>query len=653
MPRRLEFWRYAWLITAVIVVAAPHFSYVHVWISALLVSIALWRLLAAEKGWRMPAPWIRIPLVFAGLAGILWGYHRVTGVEAGSALLLVMVSLKLLETKSGRDRTVIAIICFVLMFSMFLREQAIWSVVYLFGGVALCIIALLQADDSQEHIPLADTLRWTARLLTPALPVMIALFLLFPRVPGPFWALPTQSSSATTGLGDTVNPGDITALGRSDAVAFRVRFDGTAPKPAQLYWRGPVMSYFNGRTWSWETRGQSQEDLSPLIKDGPTYDYEITMEPHGRPWLLALESPIAWDHAGASFSPDWQLVADKIVSDRFAYRATSVASGSVPGIESERYLQAMRYLPADSNPRARILARQLRGASHDDRSYLAAILEHFGEQPFVYTLTPPALDQNAVDQFLFSTRAGFCEHYASAFAVLARAGGIPTRLVTGYLGAEQNPLGDYWIVRQSDAHAWAEVWIDNQWQRYDPTAAVAPSRIDFGMDSAIPDAGRSPVLLMRRSPLLGELALSIDAINAAWDQWVLAFGPDTQLAILAKLGIKRPNFRHLLGATVIACGAFLAILAWYLARPATIPADPPLRLYLKFCAKLARVFRRRESAEGPCDYAGAAIAAHPKLNTEIETITKLYLSLRYEHCDNDAALHELRKKIQQFRPQKN
>ena len=222
-----------------------------------------------------------------------------------------------------------------------------------------------------------------------------------------------------------------------------------------------------------------------------------------------------------------------------------------------------------------------------------------------------------------------------------------------YLGAEQNPLSDYWIVRQSDAHAWAEVWIDNRWQRYDPTAAVAPSRIDFGMDSAIPDAGRSPILLMRRSPLLGELALSIDAIHAAWDQWVLAFGPDTQLALLAKLGIKRPDFRHLLGATVIACSVFLAIFAWYLARPATIPADPPQRLYLKFCTKLARVFRSRKSSEGPYDYADAAIAAHPKLNTEIETITKLYLSLRYEHCDNDAALQQLRKKIQQFRPAKN
>jgi hypothetical protein len=313
----------------------------------------------------------------------------------------------------------------------------------------------------------------------------------------------------------------------------------------------------------------------------------------------------------------------------------------------------MRYLPADSNPRASALARQLRGVSRDDASYLAAILEYFREQPFVYTLTPPALDQHAVDQFLFETRAGFCEHYASAFAVLARAGGIPTRLVTGYLGAEQNPLSDYWIVRQSDAHAWTEVWINNQWQRYDPTAAVAPNRIDFGMDSAIPAAGRSPIILMRRSPLFGEMALSLDALNAAWDKWVLAFGPDTQRALLARLGFKRPNLRHLLIATVFACGLCMALLAWYLARPGATPSDPPARLYLKFCRKLAPVFRAKKSAEGPRDYAIAATAAHPKLHTEIAAITELYISLRYEYADSKVTLNELRNRIRRFRPAKN
>jgi transglutaminase-like putative cysteine protease len=652
MQRRLEFWHFAWLIAAIIVVALPHLAHVHIWISALLISIAAWRLLAAEKGWRMPTAWVRVPLVFAGLGGILWDYHRVTGIEAGSALLLIMVALKLLETKSPRDRTVITIICFVLIFSTFLRVQAIWSIAYLFVSVALCIIALLQTGNLQDRIPLAEASRWTARLVIQALPIMLVLFLLFPRVPGPFWALPTQTSSATTGLSDTVNPGDITALGRSDAVAFRVRFEGAVPQPAQLYWRGPVMSYFNGRSWSWQSRGLRQEDLSALPTTGPTYAYEITLEPHGRPWLLALESPVKWDYADGSFSLDWQLMDDNIVAERFAYRATSIANGTVPGIESDRYLQAMRHLPAESNPRARTLARQLRGASDDDLSYLSAILDYFQQQEFIYTLTPPGLKQNPVDQFLFETRAGFCEHYASAFAVLARAGGIPTRLVTGYLGAEKNPLSDYWIVRQSDAHAWTEVWIDNKWRRYDPTAAVAPGRINFGMDSAIPEAGRSPVFRMRHSPLLSEMVLGMDAMNAAWDQWVLAFGPDTQLAILAKLGIKRPNFRHLLLATVVACALFFAALAWYLAHPTATPTDPPLRLYLKFCTKLTRVFRPKYLAEAPSDYADAAIAAHPQLKSKIGGIMELYIALRYENSDSDAALNKLRKKIHRFRPTK-
>ena len=169
MLRRAEFWHYAWLVAAVLVVALPHVGHVQSWISALLVVTALWRLLAAEKGWRMPSGWVRIPLVIAGVAGIVAAYHRVTGIEAGSALLLVMVALKLLETKSGRDRTVIAIICFVLMFSTFLREQAIWSVAYLFGGVALCIVALLQASDSSTHMPLRETANWTAAREPPSI----------------------------------------------------------------------------------------------------------------------------------------------------------------------------------------------------------------------------------------------------------------------------------------------------------------------------------------------------------------------------------------------------------------------------------------------------------------------------------------------------
>jgi len=649
---RKETCRLGWLLAAIAVTALPHITHVRGWITLTLIALTVWRLFAAERGWRLPGWRIRVPLVFAALFGVMWSYHRISGIEAGSALLIVMLALKLVETRSARDHRLIVIICFVLMFAAFLREQAIWSVVYMLAAVCFSIIALLQAGEYRSGLPLSNALKTTGRLVLQALPIMALLFVLFPRVPGPFWSLPIQTGTSTTGLGDTVSPGDITELGRSDAVAFRVRFDGAVPEPAERYWRGPVMSYFNGTSWSWRMRGPGPTDLEPL-KDsgGPAYSYEVTMEPHGRRWLLALESPIEWDYRDASFSPDWQLVDKEDVTELFVYRATSRASGKIPGAESHRYLQAMRHLPAETNPRARTLARGLRGAFADDRDYLAGVLSMFRNEQFFYTLTPPATGDDPVDAFLFDTRAGFCEHYASAFAVLARAAGIPARVVTGYLGAELNPLGDYWIVRQSDAHAWTEIWIDGNWQRYDPTAAVAPERIQYGLDSAIPNAGRSPVTLIRRNAVFGQMVLSLDAFNAAWDQWVLGFGPDAQRALLAQLGFDRPGIRELLLASIAGCGLFLLLLTWQLGRPVKMAIDPVARLYRRFSQRLARVFRPRAPSEGPADYARAARAAYPELRSEIDAITRLYLQLRYEQGAGES-LRELQQSVSRFRPRK-
>ncbi|MDP6436384.1 MAG: DUF3488 and transglutaminase-like domain-containing protein [Gammaproteobacteria bacterium] len=653
MHLRQEFWRMAWLISAVLVVALPHFQYVAPWVAVLVIAIAVWRLAAAERGWPMPRTALRVTAVFLGYSGIMWSYHRVSGVEAGSALLLVMLAFKLMETRSRRDRALVAIICFVLMFATFLREQTIWSPAYLLVGITLSVCALMQVGRFQTRMPVMVAGKTTLKLVVQALPLMAMLFVLFPRVPGPFWAMPVDSGTAQTGLGDSVSPGDITELGRSDAIAFRVRFDGTVPEPAERYWRGPVFGYFNGRSWSGRIPGPGPEDTSVLRKDGSSYSYEITMEPHGRRWLLALETPLSWDQKDASYGPDWQLISRKPVGERFAYRARSVVNGTIPGNDSQRYLQAMRHLPANVNPRTRMLARQLRGSSRDDVTYLRSVLNMFREQEFYYTLTPPRLDDSPVDEFLFETREGFCEHYASAFATLARAAGIPSRVVTGYLGAERNPVGDYWVVRQSDAHAWTEVWIDGDWRRYDPTAAVSPARIEGGLDFAIPDAGRSPVTLLRRSALFGQLALNMDAVNAAWDRWVLSFGPDTQMALLARLGISKPSMRDLMIATLISCGLFLAALSWMLTRRQPEHVDAVLRLYRLYCRRLARSFRVPLHSEGPTDYASAAVAARPDLGSDIHSITNLYLQLRYEitgKTDDPRLLAELRRRIRAFRP---
>ena len=647
--RTNDFWQCAWLTGAVLITGLPHFRHVPLWITALVTGAALWRLLAADKGWRLPPASIRIPLVVAGFAGVLWQYHRISGVEAGSALLLVMLALKFLETRGRRDRMLMAMICFILMFASFLREQAIWSSAYLLGGVGLGLAALLQSGTITNRMPVRAVGAYMLQLVAQALPLMAILFVLFPRVPGPFWALPTDTNSAMTGLGDKVSPGDITRLGQSDAVAFRVRFEGPVPEAAQRYWRGPVMSYFDGRAWTHRNRGLDTRKVPQQAVNAPAYNYEITLEPHGRHWLLALESPVAWNMPTAIYTADWQLIDTQAVNERTVYRASSVASATLPGADSERYLQAMRYLPPDSNPGTRQLARELRGKNAGDFAYLTNILQYFRNRPFSYTLTPAALGQQPVDEFLFDTQEGFCEHYASAFAVLARAGGIPARVVTGYLGAERNPVGDHWVVRQSDAHAWTEVWVNGAWHRYDPTSAVAPERIELGLDEAIPEAGRSLVSGLRRSAVLGQMALSLDAINAAWDRWILGFGPDAQRDLLRSLGFDNPNLSQLLAIVIGACGVFIAWITWLLARGERLPEDRAMRLWQNFGRKLARRFRAPRPQEAPTLYAAEAAHALPHLQDDINEITRMYVRLRYETATSEqSALHTLRNRIRNF-----
>lgn len=641
----------SWLLAAVTVAAAPHLPHVAAWISLSLLAAALWRLGAALRRWPLPGRWSRGLLTLGGFLGVLFTYRQISGVNPGSALLMMMLALKLLETRRERDRVVVVLIAWFLLFAGFLREQALWSAGYLMLGMLLGTAALLASTRGSPPLNPLATLRLSARLLLPALPLALLLFLLFPRLPGPVWALPEHGGGAArTGLTDQISLGDISELALSSEVAFRVRFNGPPPPAAELYWRGPVLARFDGRRWQADPASARQPPPRlPATGSGPAYQYEMILEPHGQRWLLPLESPQSWTAARSQLTGSAELLSTSPIEQRMAWSGRSVTSGRLPA--SGPAAPVYSALPEDGSPRARELAARLRAGAADERAYLNAVLRLFREQEFIYTLQPARLGSEPVDEFLFETRSGFCEHYASAFAVLARAAGIPARIVTGYQGGTRNPIGDYWIIRQSDAHAWVEVLLDGHWVRIDPTAAVAPERILSGLDGGLGGEALTGFERLRTLALLDRLALSWDAASATWDRWVLAFGPDSQLALLNTLGIEAPSTRTLVALLSVLLLAALVLLSLVYGRQLQPRApDPAERQWQRFCRRVARASRARRPAEGPAEYAEAIARERPDLAAELRAIARLYLGLRYEGRGGAEPLARFTRAVRRFRP---
>lgn len=639
-----------WLVAAFAVAVLPHLPHVALWIPLLIVCICTWRLLAARHRRPLPSAWIRLPLAILGFAGVFVTYRQITGVDAGSALLMVMAAMKLLETRGHRDRAVVVFLCFFLLFAAFLREQALWGPVYLFSGALFVVTALLQVSRRVDAVGRGVALATATRLLLQAVPLAVLLFLLFPRVPGPFWSLPQRGAQAASGLSESMSPGDITELALSDAVAFRVVFDGEPPAASNLYWRGPVLSEFDGREWRMRSVNFLPGLRDKVDRGGPQIGYEVTLEPHGRRWLLALESPLSWDAPRAVTTAPYQLVRFRPVERRTSYRALSSLTGSTPGWMSERGRTADTKLPDGTNPRSVAWAIAERARVASDQEFLAAILQMFREQPFFYTLTPALLGAQSVDDFLFGTREGFCGHYASAFAVLARAAGIPARVVTGYQGGELNPLADHLTVRQADAHAWAEVWLHDRWVRYDPTAAVAPERIQWGIDQAIDSGTLAGADQLRRGLFGSGLYMSWDALNAAWNRWVLGFGPGSQTDLLRWTGVREPTIRHLVVGLAGGMSVFLVLLGAWLYLHRRREPDPLVRAYRQLCTRTAKAARPRLPTEGPEEYAAAVTGLRPELKRAVESLFGSYARLRYDGDPGPQTVAAFIAEVRRFRP---
>ncbi|MDR2014550.1 MAG: DUF3488 and transglutaminase-like domain-containing protein [Azoarcus sp.] len=611
-----------WLLAAAALTFVPHLPKLPAWVIALCVALLIWRSWCFWHGKAAPARWVLPPLVLAVAVGIRLDLGQFFGKTPGLVFLVTLLCLKLLEIRNMRDIRVVVLLCFFLQFGLFFNDQSL-------PAASLVLVALLVTLGSQVALadPSSSTrerFRIGAALLALGLPFMLVLFLLFPRIP-PLWGIPADTV-ASTGLSDSMSPGTISELILSDELAFTVEFDGPPPAPADRYWRGPVLSQFDGRIWRMAVR--QPKDFPPYTPSGRRFDYRIMLEPHQKHWLPALDYP-AGPVEGVRFSLDFQTLTQHPVSHRRRFALSSFPDTQV-GLKEYQYpamLDLARRLPMQGNPRARALAAELK--TRTPQQTVGRILGWFAEGQFVYTLQPPKLEENSIDSFLFDTRAGFCEHFAEAFVFLARAADIPARVVTGYQGGHLNSINGTISVRQSDAHAWGEVWYAKHgWIRVDPTALVAPMRIDQGLEGALD--GGLPFMLRPENSWLRQARDGWEAVATRWNRLVVAYDGSQQRDLLKSFGLEGFSPLKALGGASIAIAILMAAFyGWAQLCRDDGRRDPLDKIWARFSARLAPFGLARTPAEGPLDYARRLASARPVDADALTLICTRYACLRY------------------------
>lgn len=638
------------LLLSILCVLLPHITRLPIWLDILCIGVILWRMLFDVGKLPSLPSWLRLCLTIGGSVGVWLSYATLMGREPGSALLLMMLCLKLTELRSERDVFQCVFLSYFVVVIGFLFSQSIWMGLYMFLVVWLITTSLVAYAHvsgrlSQQHFKLH--LAYAGKLILQALPLGLLLFVLFPRLPGPLWTLPEDSYNAKTGLSDHMEPGNISRLTDSDAVAFRVHFQDPLPEAGHLYWRGPVFWHFDGRRWSNPTEQVKKYYSLSYQAQGKRLNYTVTLEPHDKRWLFAMDLP-AQVPPQAYITPDLQLMADHPVNQLLRYQ---IASYNQYRLERDvRPIEAYTWLPKSAAPLAKQLVATWLTTTTVPKELVKKALDYFREQPFYYTRTPPRLTADPVDEFLFSTRRGFCEHFASSFTALMRLAGVPARVVTGYLGGEMNPMADYMIVRQASAHAWAEVWLPGQgWVRVDPTAVIPPSRVENVNDlERIQPLSRRALdarQLTWVSDGLRRAGFAWDAVNNRWNQWVVGFNDQRQMSLLENLGLGAWSDYALVVLLAVFSTVFAVVASLLLLRKKPKPLPAASRYYLRFCRKMSRRGIPCVASEGAWSYAKRIQQQCPSLTQLVKDIADDYYQLRYAGQGDRLVLKRLRRNV--------
>lgn len=567
------------IIGWIVLMQAPHMP----WGSTVFCgAVLIWRAWLTLRQKPAPSRWLVIGLLLLALSITAAQFRTIVGREAGSALVLLLLTLKTLEIKARRDTFVIFFLGFFTLLSHFLFSQSLLTAVGILLGVLALLTALVNAHMPAGYPPLRQALLIALRMAALGTPIMLALFMLFPRF-APLWGLPANDR-AKTGLSNDMTVGNIAELAQDDSIAFRVRFDGPLPPRQALYFRGPVLDRLNGQKWEgsgFPMMSDAKRSNAAASAQAPELvSYEVLLQPHQLQWLLTLD--VALERP--TLPPGWRTlqmrslewVSQRPVVDVLRYRARSQINYHADADLPAPYLRPYLTLPPGLNPRTRELAQQwlasptLAQASPEQK--IAAVLQHLRTGGYSYTLAPGTTGEHAADVFWFDSKQGFCEHIANAFVVMMRQMQIPARIVTGYQGGELNPVDGMLTVRQSDAHAWAEVWLPQKgWVRIDPTAAVSPSRVeDFArlqsrgaVGEAVHTLNPEFASVLQRG--LQSLRSVWDATNTRWNNWVLNYTQDRQMNLLRQLGFANISWTtlvQLLGGALIGLASLVGLWAW-------------------------------------------------------------------------------------------
>ncbi|MCQ9425515.1 DUF3488 and transglutaminase-like domain-containing protein [Pseudomonas sp. LJDD11] len=637
-----------WLLLAQALIIVPFVMHVPPPLIGLWLVCTLWRIQVFRMRARIPSAWVKVALLIGTAGGVYLARGTLIGLEAGAALLIAAFVLKMLEMHTRRDALVLILLGFFCVVVGYLFESNLFWGLFTLLPVGALLAALIGLNQSDPQSNPGATLRLAGKLMLQAVPLMLVLFLFFPRLE-PIWSLPQPGNKGMTGLSDNMAPGDMAELSRSPALVFRASFDGELPARNRLYWRSLTLDQFDGRRWSQSAPTQGVQ-LAQWQKQGEPLGYSIVMEPSGKPWLPSLDVSQS-DQGDVRLMSDFRLQRRRPVSQSLMYAAQAWPQ-ALRDVRPNAYLQLQALqLPAKGNPQARQWAADLQRRYRQPDRLAEAVLREFSEQAFHYTLKPPVLGPDSVDDFLFASRQGFCAHYAGAMVFVLRAAGIPARVVAGYQGGEFNPAGEYLTVRQYDAHAWVEYWQPEiGWRSVDPTAAVAPQRIEQGLEQALAadeaflaDAPMS-ALRYRHVPWLNDLRLGWDNLNYGWQRWVLGYQGQQQLQVLDRWfsGWQVPAF-------VVALLLALALGVLWVLKPWQRESDAQLRLFNAFERLLARHGLRRLPDEGAQAFGERAALRFPQQALAIEDFIVQFIAQRY--AAPSTSLHGLRRALKNLRRQ--
>ena len=688
---------YYWVLIAQIAVVLPHAAHLPLWLigfAAVSIIAQLPRLKSRlKKLSHLKRVYQSMQMLgfLLGLVGLWLTYNTAFGLDMGVAFLVLCLISKLWELYKRRDAYVVLNLSLFVIAALFLMDQGLLTTIEAVLGAITVLLAFIALNDD-SNVRGDGRLRTLGVLGAGALPLLVVLFLFFPRLP-PLWSVQLSGQQATTGVSDSMSPGDFANLGQSTELAFRVEFADERPPQQQLYWRGLVFSDFDGVTWrpsnqasQWSARSQvptwiqnAFASVPEEVQAAPTR-YQVILEPTQQNWLFGLDYPFS-QQPDINITSNFTLSKDQPVTQQFRYQALQFTSMRIDPVLTDTLRRVNLALPAEGNPQARELAKQLFTQSGSDPvRYIAAIERWINQTAFRYTLSPPRLNQNRIDEFLFETKAGFCEHYSSSFTFMMRAAGVPARVVAGYQGGEPSRNGNVWEVRQMDAHAWTEVWLEGQgWVRVDPTSFVAPERVEQGMNAmtqqqgaAMFGSGASAQISYQQYQMLQTLRRLSDQASYYWQKDVVGYDQNKQADSLLKWFNISSIMQQViwLAGSAILMMATLVFIIWRRRRKRWHPVDLPLAQLSKRIGKRDKLLAREEN-EGQLAWLERLASAidsrldddthrnashltdseHPiAIQTKLVEIRQDYRQLRYGRLSNlDTSHSEYQKLLKQLK----